>query len=352
MKILALPRYGRLGASSRVRFYQYIDRFVDDGFRIETSALLDDDYLQRKYSGLGVLSLIAKGYARRMGCLIASRGEDAIWVEKELWPWMPTALEMAALAGRQLVLDFDDAIFHNYDLHSSALLRRLFDRKIDTLMCRANLVTAGNEYLALRARAAGAKRVELLPTVIDLDRYPWPAPRRPADRRTVIVWIGSPATVHYLQQLAGPLARLAAGSDIELHVIGARLELPGVRCLHIPWAEAGEVAAISAGDIGIMPLLDSPWERGKCGYKLIQYMACGLPVVASPVGVNRNIVSDGGNGFLAGDDEAWVQALTRLVADADLRKRLGEAGRRRVEDEYCLQVTGPRLSGWLRGLKN
>ena len=299
-----------------------------------------------------MLTSIVKAYGGRSKVLLSSRGTEVIWVEKELWPWVPAWIECAVFGRRKVVLDFDDAIFHNYDLHSSTLVRCLFGRKIDALMRRADLVTAGNEYLAERARAAGAKRVELLPTVIDLDRYPRPLRKLAANGRTVIVWIGSPATVHYLQRLAGPLARVASENDIELHVIGARLELPGVRCVHVPWTEASEVAAISAGDIGIMPLLDSPWERGKCGYKLIQYMACGLPVVASPVGVNCRIVDLGCNGFLAWDDAAWVDALARLVKNAELRKSMGEAGRRKVEKEYCLQVTGPQLAGWLLGLQN
>jgi glycosyltransferase involved in cell wall biosynthesis len=116
----------------------------------------------------------------------------------------------------------------------------------------------------------------------------------------------------------------------------------------IPWTEQTEVASIASFDIGIMPLLDAPFERGKCGYKLIQYMACGLPVVASPVGVNCQIVEHGVNGFLADTPEQWEQVLMTLLADAGLRQRMGAAGRRKVEQHYSIQVTGPKLAAMLK----
>lgn len=116
----------------------------------------------------------------------------------------------------------------------------------------------------------------------------------------------------------------------------------------LPWAEETEGRLIQSMDIGIMPLDDTPWSRGKCGYKLIQYMACGLPVVASPVGVNSEIVEDGVTGFLASSDAEWRDAISRLLADADLRRRMGEAGRKRMEELYSLQVWGPRVAEMLR----
>ena len=122
-----------------------------------------------------------------------------------------------------------------------------------------------------------------------------------------------------------------------------RSTLPAVPTEHVPWTEAAEVAAIAEFDVGIMPLADEPWERGKCGYKLIQYMACGLPVVASPVGVNRQIVEHGVNGFLAETPTQWDEALRTLLADPALRQRMGQAGRQKVERQFSLQVTGPKV---------
>ena len=116
------------------------------------------------------------------------------------------------------------------------------------------------------------------------------------------------------------------------------------------WTEASVVASIAACDIGIMPLLNSPWEQGKCGYKLIQYMACNLPVVASKVGANVDIVRNGENGFLAETEQEWVMALDRLLTDSDLCSKMGSAGRQRVEADYCIQKTGPKLAQLLKAL--
>jgi len=142
--------------------------------------------------------------------------------------------------------------------------------------------------------------------------------------------------------------RLSAQGRARFAAIGIDAQSLGLPMTSIAWTEQTEVASISSFDIGIMPLLDGSFERGKCGYKLIQYMACGLPVVASPVGVNCQIVEHGVNGFLAETPEQWEQALQTLLADADLRQRMGQAGRKKVEQEYCIQVTGPKMAALLR----
>ena len=353
MNICCLTRYDDLGASSRLRFGQYIRPLAAliPGLQVNRQSLLDAGYLRRKYAQLSTAGSAAAGYLRRLGHLLRGPRPDLWWVEKELAPWLPASVERALLAGAPYVLDLDDAIFHNYDRHRLAVVRRLWGRKIDRLMAGAALVVAGNRYLAARAEAAGAKWVEILPTVIDLARYPVPAPRAAAapGAPITLVWIGSPASVHYLRLLAEPLAALAARTALRLRVIGARIELPaGIECEFVPWSEASEVAAITACDIGLMPLPDSPWERGKCGYKLIQYLACGLPVVASPVGVNAEIVQPGANGFLAEDAAQWQQHIGALAGDAIQRAALGAAGRRLVEQRYSLQVTAPRLAALLQ----
>ena len=135
-------------------------------------------------------------------------------------------------------------------------------------------------------------------------------------------------------------------------VVGSgQIDLDGVPMSIIPWSEETEVDHIQDFDIGIMPLPDSQWEQGKCGYKLIQYMACGKPVVASPVGANRKIVEHGVNGFLAGSTEEWLEALTVLRDNSDLRKKMGTAGRKKVEKRYCIQVTARRLLSILQSVE-
>jgi glycosyltransferase involved in cell wall biosynthesis len=240
---------------------------------------------------------LAHAYFQRVLVLLSKKEFDVIWIEKESLPWLPAWFERHLLRGKRYVLDFDDAIFHNYDLHRSGWVRLLLGRRIDRLMADASLVIAGNRYLADRAIASGAVRVEILPTVVDLTRYASKAaysihtgPR--------IVWIGSPSSLQYLKALAGPLAALAKQRTYTLRVIGdAAFTIPGVDVESLVWSVETEASAIAECDIGIMPLLDSPWEQGKCAYKLIQYMACGLPAVAAPIGANREVLVHGETGL-------------------------------------------------------
>ncbi|MBM4131368.1 glycosyltransferase family 4 protein [bacterium] len=350
-RVLCLPKYGDLGASSRLRFSQYLPRLAAEGLVVESDPLLSDAQLAARYErgGYGAGALLG-AYLRRCRRLLLRRRYQLLWIGQKALPWWPVAAEAALLRGVPCALDYDDAVFHAYDQHPRAAVRRLLGRRIDGLMRRSALVVAGNDYLAARARAAGAGRVEILPTVIDLDRYPRPEPSRPDPAGGArIVWIGSPSTARYLELLREPLAELARQRSFVLRVIGGgAVDLPGVAVEHAPWTEAGEVDLLRGCAAGIMPLADSPWERGKCGYKLVQYMACGLPVVASPVGVNRELVRDGQNGYLAADGAAWLRALRELLDDPARRASLGALGRALVEQEYCVQRTAPRLARWLR----
>jgi len=348
-RVMAYPRYSRLGASSRLRWLQFVPLLQVEGLHVDSSPLLGDAYLQRKYAGRPALGQILRGYLERGRALLAgTQRADLVWIEKELWPWAPAWLERLLLAGRPFVLDYDDAVFHTYDRHRNPVLRTLYGRKIDRLMQAAALVVVGNAYLGERARHAGAPRVEWLPTVVDLERYAV-QPRAPnRDVALRIGWIGTPATVAYLKQLAPALSELARRRRIVVHLIGASLAMPGVEVRNLPWSESNEVVAIAELDVGLMPLPDTPWERGKCGYKLIQYMACGLPVVASPVGANLSVVEDGVTGFLADSDEEWIEALCHLADDPALRRRMGRLGQVRVRERYSLQEAAPRLAQWLR----
>lgn len=333
---------------------QFVPLLMQQGMQIKMLPLLGPAYLTRQYQGKRNPLQVLTGYLSRLISYFQLWRCDVLWVEKELFPFIPYPVEAAFLLGRKFVLDFDDAIFHNYDLARSPLVVGLLADKIDRLMRRANVVTAGNAYLAKRAERAGAARVEQLPSAIDLTRYPRPDFARRAAERSAwptqrIVWIGSPATAHYLELIRIPLQRLSARRPLELHVIGAPApDWSGVRSLSIPWTAQTEVADLSQCDIGVMPLADTPWEQGKCSFKLIQYMACGLPVVASPVGMNVDVVKAGSNGLLAADDAAWEAALERLLDDPAMRMDMAEQGRRDVEAHYNIQVIAPRLAALLR----
>jgi glycosyltransferase involved in cell wall biosynthesis len=348
--ILLLSRYERLGASRRVRSYQFLDALAAAGIAVEVCPLFDDDYVRARHSESGVpVGNVLAAFARRVRDALSHRSAKVLWVEYELLPWLPFAFERALLGGgRPLVVDYDDAIFHRYDGHGSGIVRALLGRKIDRLMARADVVIAGNDYLATRAREAGARRVEVLPSVIDLARYRQKeaAAARPGFR---VGWIGSPSTTPYLCSLEPTFRGLSEVPGLAVVNIGGTPWRPaGIDVENLPWAEDTEVRDMLAFDVGVMPLPDDPWARGKCGFKLIQYMGCALPVVASPVGANAQIVLHGRTGFLATTPEEWAQALRALAADPALRTRMGAAGFERCRTHYSLEVAAPRLVALFR----
>ena len=343
-----LTRYGPLGASSRVRMLQFTPALEAAGFRTTVSPFFDDAYLRTLY-GQGKRSspAVVAAYVRRARALSELGAYDVVWVEKELFPFLPAPFESwLRRAHIPYAVDYDDATFHTYDLHQSAIVRRVLGQKLGPLLSGAYSITAGNRYLAAYAKRMGARDVQLVPTVVDVGRY------RPELRRQTgefrIGWIGSPSTAVLLSLVREPLERLGRELPLRLVTIGAGC-LPEI---DVPieehaWSEEREVPLLSGIHVGIMPLQDEPWQRGKCGYKLIQYMACGKPVVASPVGINTDIVTED-VGYLAGDGAQWYAALRDLAEDAALRNRLGRAGRLAVEERYSLQAVAPRLAGLLR----
>jgi len=350
LRVLALPRYGRLGASSRLRFYQFLPLLESAGIQVAAVPLSSDDYVARLYAGQrpGPLS-IARDYLRRLRQLAGVGRYDLLWVEKELFPGAPALLERwLGRAGVPYVVDYDDATFHRYDRSANPLLRHLWPHKIDVAMRQSRAVVAGNAYLAARASGAGARTVVVLPTVVDLARYRV-EPR--AASAFAIGWMGTPVTQKYLAPIAGTLAEVCAEGAARVILVGATADLALPATCPVdrrPWSEAREAADLAEFDVGVMPLADTEWERGKCGYKLIQYMAAGRPVVASAEGTNRNIVEHGVSGFLATTAEEWRAALRRLRDDPALRARMGQAGRRRVEEHYSLATAAPRLVAVLR----
>ena len=247
-------------------------------------------------------------------------------------------------SARRIVYDFDDAIYFGKPDRPGEEPDRSPRRvwKFRATCAIADLVTAGNATLAEAARVS-ARRVEVLPTGIDLAGYP-PAPsRRPGGAR--IAWIGLPGNLPYLSIVEAPLARLAARRPgLRLVVVSerppAKFDAP---VEFVPWSKETEAAALAACDVGIMPLEDDDWTRGKGGFKLLQYMAAGLPTVASPVGVNREITVDGETGYLAAAAGDWERSIERLLDDAARRERMGLAGRRRVEENYAMPIVSERL---------
>lgn len=351
MKILALTRYGDRGASSRIRTIQYIPYLKKAGFIIDLQSLLDNEYLEYFYQNKARnYHTILRAYIQRLITLVKAPKYDLLWIEKEVFPMLPAFAERyIAISKKPFVVDYDDSIFHNYDMNRNKAIKIFLKNKIDIIMRLATLVVVGSDYLAERAVSSRAKRVELLPSVIDLNKYEY------SDKfnRDVfkIGWIGSPSSSHYLSLIREPLRKFCSKKNAVLVVIGDEgIEFPGVPIEKIRWEEEKESKYLREIDVGIMPLSDGHWEKGKCGYKLIQYMACGRPVVASPVGSNLSIVRNGYNGFWASSEDDWLRSFHRLLESIDLRRRMGFWGRKIVEEKYCLQVTAPKLIEIFRSL--
>lgn len=344
MRLLALTRYSSLGPSSRIRFYQYIPYLTSCGVELQVFPLLDDDYIRGLYAGKRPsIFPVAQAYVSRLARLMNGRSFDLLWIEKELFPWLPPwAEKLFAGRGIPYVVDYDDAVFHRYDMHANPVVRGLLGKSIDAVMRHATIVVVGNDYLAERACRAGASRIEYLPSVVDINRY---TAKQSMGEQFRIGWIGSPITAPNLGLIRDVLEQASKQLDVRLVLVGLGDQdpLPGLEKEILLWSENSEVASIQSFDVGIMPLIDGPFERGKCGYKLIQYMACGLPVIASPVGVNTHIIEQGKTGFLASSKADWAQALTMLSRKPDMRNAMGKAGRMKIEQEYSLQMAAPRF---------
>lgn len=352
MRILALMKYDARAASARQRLLQFVPYLEKNGIFIEVAALLDDAYLTKFANGnrAGHAALIA-AYLRRFKAIWRSRSFDAVWVQYETFPYLPSVFErIVAMSGQTLICDYDDAIFHQYDAHKNVLVRGLLGKKLTPLLRHASLCICGNAYIEEYSEQYCQNTI-IIPTVVDTDIYV-PVARK-ADTPLTIGWIGSPSTWSYVEPLLPEILPCIAAAGGRFKVVGAgprARNLPGVEA--VKWAEESEVHELQSFDIGIMPLPDEQWARGKCGYKLIQYMACGIPVVASPVGVNAEIVADGENGFLVQNADNWRTALNALLSDSTLRKKMGDSGRQRVIERYSLQSQKPRLLEALFRLKN
>jgi len=289
---------------------------------------------------------------RRLVKLINIQKFDLLWIEYELFPWFPAIFErIISNTGVPYIVDYDDAIYHNYDTNGNLFVRLLFKNKIEAVMKQAALVSVGNGYLYKRAKEAKSKRVAYLPSSVDITRYETIDNEK--NKIFTIGWIGTPATVKYLEILLPVFLEWSKKNYFCLSIIGAKFySLPNIIVNHKPWALESEVSNINEFDVGIMPLEDGPWERGKCGYKLIQYMACNKPVIASPVGVNKNIVDHGINGFLAKTNIEWLEALDILYSCPEKRIEMGMSGGRKVKECYSIQHTAPKILKLFKSVVN
>jgi glycosyltransferase involved in cell wall biosynthesis len=277
------------------------------------------------------------------------RADGVLLLRKLLRRWQ---LHLVRHSAQLLLYDFDDAIFHrdSYALRGWRSSGR--SRRFTALMRAADAVVAGNAFLQSWAQQrARSQRIHVIPTCVEPSRYRLAA--HPRTRPGVeLAWIGSSSTLRGLERIRPLLEQLGQrGPGLHLRVICDRfLELNHLPVHHCVWSEATEVDDLAAADIGISWLPDDLWSRGKCGLKVLQYMAAGLPVVANPVGVQAEMVQHGRTGFLVETADEWIEAILRLADDPALRRRMGQAGRQRVETEYSVAAGAAGWNQLLEGL--
>jgi len=341
----------------RFRFEQYLSYLEGHGVQCELSPIIseeDDRILYRRGHYLQKLGLHLRAMRTRRRDVARAAGFDAVFVFREAMLTGTTAYERR-LRQRvpRLIFDFDDAIW-NLDVSDAnrAMAWLKNPGKTAELIAMADTVLAGNDYLADYARRYNP-HVEIVPTTIDTDEYVRPAPPR-GDGPVCIGWSGSVTTIKHFDQAVPALRVLKERyrDRVSFKVIGdAAYVNRDLGIQGLGWNRRDEIAELSSIDVGIMPLPDDEWARGKCGLKGLQYMALEIPTVMSPVGVNREIVSSGENGFLAASPADWVDQLGSLIESGDRRAEIGRAGRRTVEERYSvrawrdryLRLLGPRV---------
>lgn len=346
LRVLALVPYptGRV-PGQRFRLEQWAPHLASAGIDVRFAPFLDDATLDVLYApghARRKVQATLAGHLRRWRTTRALEGCDVVWVYREAALLGPAWIERRVARRRPLVFEFDDAIWLPASSAANAWARLLKPAGKTAAVCRlAQHVVVGNATLAQFA-GQHARAVSVVPSTIDTHVY---VPRpRPANPRPVLGWTGSTTTLPYLEALLPALLRLRRALDFELHVVGGQPRLPGLDVRLVPWRAASEADDLRAFDVGLMPLPDDVWSRGKCGMKALQYMALGIPPVVAPVGVNATLVVDGVSGFHARSDDEWVQVLLRLLRAPELRARLGAQARATVEREFSAAVQAPRVA--------
>jgi glycosyltransferase involved in cell wall biosynthesis len=342
MRVLFLTLYPESGASSRYRVLQFVPYLQEHGVECTVAAPFTEEEFARLRSDAAsgrAWRYHAHEYRTRMKQIFSARRFDVVVLQKAVMSaYIKGMARLVRANARRLVYDIDDAV----NLAPPHALPRRWawigqPGQINKLFASADLVLAGNHWLKESAEAAGG-RAEWFPTVVDTDRF---APDRAANTpKFTVGWIGGPSTSAHLRPIADVLSHL---NDARIRLVGADRVQAGVEgAEYTNWSLVTEVAEIQRFSVGVMPLPKTEWARGKCALKALQYMACGVPCVATPFGATLDIIEDGVSGMFADAHSEWSAAIERL-RDPVFRKRLGDAGRRTVEERFSLRVAAPGL---------
>jgi glycosyltransferase involved in cell wall biosynthesis len=356
MRVLFLLPYSREAASCRYRVHQFVPYLESQGISCELRELVGPELyriLYRPGHRLEKVVRFTRGALERLRDVRDASAFDVVFVHREAFPFGPAFIESwLAKSGKPIVYDFDDSIYLPSGNPTRDFVRR--PDKTNTIIHLARHVIVCNEHLRNFCLAYNAN-VSIVRTSVDTEtqflprEYPERLP--PEDGRPVrLGWIGSHSTAPYLLRLAPVLGRLAQRYPIELLVVGAGrdISIPGVSTINKPWSLSTEVDDFRSLDIGLYPLENGVWERGKTSFKTIQYMAVGVPGVISRVGAACDIVKEGENGLLADGEDEWIAKLSRLIEEPALRRELGANGRLTAERDFSVRSNAPRIAAVLR----
>ncbi len=341
--ILVAHRPGR-SPSQRYRFEQYIPYLEKQGFEFVWSPLLnekDDATFYGKGSAVKKAGILLKGHLQRQKDVSRFKEFDIIFIQREASFFGSSYFEKHAYkSGKKVIFDFDDAIW----LADTSAANKKWEwvkdpSKFNTNVANAHMILAGNRYLAERAKENAKGEVHIVPTTVDTDNH-IPKPELRGKEKICIGWSGSFSTIKHFEEVLPVLNELNKKypGKLQFKVYGDALYRGSELGINgIAWSAKGEVDMLNSFDIGIMPLPNDEWAKGKCGLKALTYMSCAVPVVMSAVGVNTEIGSDG-NALLVNSKEDWMDALTKLIENKTLREELGKRGRKVVEERYSVNA--------------
>ncbi|HDZ77049.1 MAG TPA: glycosyltransferase [Candidatus Omnitrophica bacterium] len=346
MKILFLVPYPTKGPSNRFRVQQYFPIIKKHDIDISLQAFQSERLYDILYSNgkcLLKVILLLQCALRRILCIFTVKRFDIVFIHREVFPFLGAFfVKIIHFLNPNIIYDFDDSIFLS---HSNNSLLKLLRRPsaVGKIIALSRYTIAGNNYLLDYALKFNKNSI-VIPTPIDTERFA-PMPVKGEQAKVVIGWVGSRTTSGYLNILSSVFKELLAKfPNIEVHIIGGEYNFDHPRLIVKPWSLESEVRNLQSFDIGIMPLDDSKWTRGKCAFKIIQYMSVGIPVVASSVGMNKKVVNNTVNGFLVDNNiREWVDKLSLLINDRKLRKKMGDAGRITVQEKYSVKNNAPKL---------
>ncbi len=347
MKVLFLTQTDVDGPASRYRVCQYLNYLEEQGVECVLSPGVKKNHYLRVYSGRHPMRKFAAFvlvFFKRLKDIVRASRYDIVFLQREIFPQVfPVFEKLMMRRNKRLIFDFDDAIFLIPPQRDSFIYKFRYRGNIREIIKGSSYIIAGNEYLREYAGRFNSK-VCVIPTCVDTARFCIKKKLVSDNEQTIIGWIGTEHSLFYLKNIEEVFKELSKKFNICLHVIGGKsFSVKGVKVVCKKWDMGTEVADLHKFDIGVAPLLDDGWGKGKCGLKALQYMSCGIPVVCSDAGVYREMIVEGRNGFLASSYKEWVEKLARLIQDKRLREKISLSARSMVEEKYSLKVNASKL---------